>query len=216
MSKIVRVLKGATSPETAFVQSDYPYGRSLRCKRRVWLEHKASKGFRIVSQTTDPRYFEKHGIERWNAPKPSTYSDLAVLVLTDEHKDDAGNPTHVTWIGLGFNSSQDALTAFLAKFGPSDLDENQIQAARDLEILIPKLGSKSTGRKFNVFVLDAFDPIATGATAGEAFFAGVGPVEGTGLKDNPPLGSIGPNYLYGFVHSPVLGRVLRVEWIPGT
>jgi len=211
MSKIVRVLKGATSPETAFVQSDYPYGRSLRCKRRVWLEHKASKGFRIVSQTTDPRMPG----EFWNKPKPSTYSDLAVLVLTDEHKDDAGNPTHVTWIGVGMTSEQDQIKAFMAQFG-EDLDENQIQAARDVELLNRRFGSKSTGRKFNVFALDAFDPIATGATAAEKFFAGVGPVEGTGLKYNPPLGSIGPNYLYGFVHSPVLGRVLRVEWIPNT
>jgi hypothetical protein len=48
----LQLLFGHTSPETAYVVEDYPYGFRLRCKIRYWLEFKAKKGFRLVSQTT--------------------------------------------------------------------------------------------------------------------------------------------------------------------
>ena len=80
----MRVLKGHTSPETAFVVADWPYGRTLRCKKRFWIETATSgakKGQqRVVSQTTNP----KRAGEVWNAPKASTYDAVAILFLDDE------------------------------------------------------------------------------------------------------------------------------------
>jgi len=34
---------------------DYPYGFRLRCKIRFWLEYAPKRGFRFVSQTTNPK-----------------------------------------------------------------------------------------------------------------------------------------------------------------
>lgn len=84
----MKTLFGHTSPETAYVVDDYPYGFRLRCKIRYWLEHRAKHGFRFVSQTTNPK---KPG-EVWNKPSAGTYTPLAVMIT-----DDIG---HVRSIGL--------------------------------------------------------------------------------------------------------------------
>jgi hypothetical protein len=52
-------------------RDDYPYGR-LKCNIKFWVEFVKGKGFRWVSQTTNP----KNG--RLNAPKKSTYSQFMV------------------------------------------------------------------------------------------------------------------------------------------
>jgi len=75
---VVRPLFGHTSPETAYLIADYPYGRKLRCQRRVWIEHSPSHGFRFCAQTTNP----KNG--RWNKPGKSTYSEIAMALYLDE------------------------------------------------------------------------------------------------------------------------------------
>ncbi len=67
-------LVGHTSAETAYIKEDYPYGRNIRTKMRMWVETKAKIGQRIVTQTLNPR------TNRWNAPKPSTYSPVVLLV----------------------------------------------------------------------------------------------------------------------------------------
>ncbi len=41
--KIIKILNGHISPETAYVVEDYPYGYTLRCTIRYWLET-ATKG----------------------------------------------------------------------------------------------------------------------------------------------------------------------------
>lgn len=51
-----------TSPETAYLVNDYPYG-GLRCKIRYWLEYSKNKGVRLGSQTTNPRIKDA---EVWN------------------------------------------------------------------------------------------------------------------------------------------------------
>lgn len=87
----VRVLQGHTTPETAYVVDDYPYGYRLRCKIRYWIETAekgAKKGqMRFMSQTTNP----KVPGEVWNKPKASTYAALAVMFLDSED--------HVQWTG---------------------------------------------------------------------------------------------------------------------
>lgn len=88
-------LIGHTSPETAFVVEDYPYGFRLRCKIRYWLEYKKGFGYRLVSQTTNP----KLSSEVWNKPKASTYAPLAVMVQLPPN--DKGH-CEVSWVGFSF------------------------------------------------------------------------------------------------------------------
>jgi len=85
----MKILKGHVSPETAFVQEDYPYSFRLRCKIRYWLEYRHGHGFRLVSQTTNP----KRPGEVWNKPKASTYSRFGGCMYLDEQG-------HVQWSGL--------------------------------------------------------------------------------------------------------------------
>lgn len=100
MSKVVKVqlLHGHTSPETAYVVDDYPYGYRLRCSIRYWIET-AEKGAkkgqqRFMSQTTNP----KRDGEVWNKPKGSTYSRMAwMYVEVDGDPDTEG---HVKWTGV--------------------------------------------------------------------------------------------------------------------
>ena len=76
----MQTLCGHVSPESSYVVADYPYGYRLRCQIRYWLEHKPRHGFRLVSQTTNPK---KPGTV-WNRPKAGTYHDCAVMVLDDD------------------------------------------------------------------------------------------------------------------------------------
>lgn len=99
----LHVLQGHTSPETAYLVNDYPYGWQRRCKIRYWVETARSGAKRdqqrFVSQTTNPR---RPG-EIWNSPKPSVYDHLVVMYLDDDH--------HVHWVGLissGITPQQDA------------------------------------------------------------------------------------------------------------
>lgn len=85
----MQLLKNHTSPDSAYVVDDYPYGYTLRCKIRYWLEYNAKHGFRFVSQTTNP----KRPGEVWNKPKASTYAKLGGAMFLDDNG-------HVQWSGL--------------------------------------------------------------------------------------------------------------------
>lgn len=84
-----QILTGHSSPETAFVVDDYPYGFRLRCKMRYWLEFNPQRGFRLWSQSSNPKIA---GLV-WNKPKASTYARFGGAMYLD----DKG---HVTWSGL--------------------------------------------------------------------------------------------------------------------
>ncbi len=101
----MKTLTGHTSPETAVVIDDYPYGYTLRCKIRYWMEHKTRFGYRLVSQTTNPK---REG-EFWNKPKPSTYSPLAVMVELDNG--------HISQRALRLYPSVEDAEAFWADHG---------------------------------------------------------------------------------------------------
>ena len=64
-----------STSEVATIEN-YPYGR-LKCTMTKTVEFADKKGFRVVSQTTNPK------TGRLNAPKKSTYYDLYVLTNTD-------------------------------------------------------------------------------------------------------------------------------------
>ena len=103
---VQQVLTGHDSPETAFVQDDYPYGRH-RTERRVWVET-AAKGSkrgqqRFMAQTHNPK------TGRWNNPKKSTYSDIIVLYLDSNQ--------HVKQAVLTTWDSAEKIAAFLDVFG---------------------------------------------------------------------------------------------------
>lgn len=67
-----------TSESTAYLITDYPYGR-LRCQKRVWLETNGKKGTRLVSRTSNP----KRNQDWNNASKAGVYHDFAVLFIDD-------------------------------------------------------------------------------------------------------------------------------------
>ena len=93
----MKILSGHTSPETAYVVADYPYGFTLRCQIRYWLEYNAKRGFRFVSQTSNP----KRG-NVWNKPKASTYCRFGGCMFLDDNG-------HVQWSGLSeYCSGQEA------------------------------------------------------------------------------------------------------------
>ena len=94
-----------TSPETAYVVDDYPYGFRLRCSIRYWLEFNPKRGFRFVSQTTNP----KRG-NVWNKPKASTYFRFGGAMFLD---DDG----HVQWSGLGEYSGGDEAKEWQETYG---------------------------------------------------------------------------------------------------
>jgi len=103
---MLKILTGHVSPETAYVVEDYPYGFRLRCKIRYWLEHNPKRGFRFVSQTTNP----KRPSEVWNKPKASTYCRFGGAMFLDENE-------HCHWAGLTEYSSGAEAKAWLEKYG---------------------------------------------------------------------------------------------------
>ena len=105
----MQVLTGHDSAETAYVVQDYPYGFTLRCKIRYWVET-SKHGQRFCSQTTNP----KVSGERWNAPKKSTYS-LIVGMFLDEND-------HVKFFSVHESSSRDTLNRFKESFGEALTD----------------------------------------------------------------------------------------------
>lgn len=98
----MKYLTGHTSPETAFVVDDYPYGFRLRCKIRYWLEYNPKRGFRFVSQTTNP----KKPIISWNAPKASTYVHGSAVMTLDESNG------HVGWICIHYDAGYEKLASW--------------------------------------------------------------------------------------------------------
>jgi len=107
-ASVVKPLYGHTNEATAYVVDDYPYGFRLRTQIRYWLESSASKGWRFVSQTLNPKN------QQWNAPKKSTYFEWAGAMYLDEQG-------HVAWTGLGRYSTAEEFLAFVSDFPQADL-----------------------------------------------------------------------------------------------
>jgi hypothetical protein len=119
-----KVIHGCVSPETAHVVPDYPYGRTLRCKMRWWIET-ATKGSskgeqRVMKQTSNPKKIDLMRPEMlfWNKPKASTYSLLKVIFIDEE---DNG---YTKSDGLGLHSWWYAIMAFKVAY-EKQLDDDQ-------------------------------------------------------------------------------------------
>jgi hypothetical protein len=100
----MQILIGHTSPETAYLVKDYPYGFRLRTEILYWLEESPTKGFRFCSQTKNPK------TGRWNAPKKSTYCKLAGVMFLDDNG-------HTQWIGLGEYCDSKGIREYLSLYG---------------------------------------------------------------------------------------------------
>lgn len=98
---------GHTSPETAYLVADYPYGFRARCQIRYWLESN-KKGVRFCSQTTNPK------TDRWNKPKCSTYALVAACMYLDENN-------HVQWSAITEYTEAKHVLNFIKDFPGSDL-----------------------------------------------------------------------------------------------
>ena len=85
------------------ISEDYPYGYTLRTTKFDFLEFKAGKGFRHVSQTINPK------TGKLNAPKKGTYSPVILLGRDEKNHVTA---KHLTFYGKdGINKD----SAFLAE-----------------------------------------------------------------------------------------------------
>jgi hypothetical protein len=116
---VVEALKGHVSMETAYLVKDYPYGFRLRCQIKYWLEFKKGKGFRFVSQTSNPKAEAGNGSPAgtvWNKPKASTYTENAAFMFLDSNG-------HVQWHGLGIYADAAESRAFLEAYGAHINDE---------------------------------------------------------------------------------------------
>jgi len=103
-------LYGHTSEATAYLVEDYPYGFTARTQIRYWLETKPKKGWRLVSQTMNPK------TGSWNKPKTSTYADWGGAMYLDDNG-------HVQWTGVGPYTGDNEMLAFVTTFPDSDLRE---------------------------------------------------------------------------------------------
>ncbi len=62
-----------------YSSSDYPYGFTLRCQKKVWIETDPKHGQRIVEMTSNPK---RPGLV-WNKPKKSTYDTLCGAFIVE-------------------------------------------------------------------------------------------------------------------------------------
>ena len=109
-------LLGHTSPETAYVVDDYPYGFRLRTQIRYWIETKKNHGQRFVSQTRNPK------TGRWNAPKAGTYSPIVVMWLDTDN--------HVQTSALGHYFDDERIDTFETSFADALTEQRERELIR--------------------------------------------------------------------------------------
>ena len=129
----MKILTGHTSPETAYVVEDYPYGFRLRCKIRYWIEYKPKVGCRFVSQTTNPK---RGGI--WNKPKPETYCRFGAAMYLDEEG-------HVQWTGLGEYSDAAESQTFQKTYGEGVPEPAQLLLSKWIAAKVAYEGARKQG-----------------------------------------------------------------------
>ncbi len=122
-------LYGHTSEATAYVVPDYPYGFRERTQIRYWLEHKPKKGWRLVSQTMNPK------TQRWNKPKASTYIEWGAAMYLDDNG-------HVQWTGVGVYSDDQKILEFVTTFPGANMSELRKIVPAKLKYLNDMLSGK--------------------------------------------------------------------------
>jgi hypothetical protein len=140
----MKLLFNHTSPETAYVVTDYPYGYTLRCSIRYWLEFKPKAGFRMMSQTTNPK---KPGVV-WNKPKASTYCKFGGAMFIDEND-------HVHWAGLSEYSNGAEAKAWAEKYGAAVPEAGKTLLAKWVAAKLAYDGARTKDDPLEVGVAEA-------------------------------------------------------------
>ena len=130
-------LHNHNSAETAYTVNDYPYGFTLRCKKRYWIETKKGYGQRLCTQTTNPKRPEEY----WNKPKKGTYS-LVLGMYLDENNH-VQSEALTTWLSGG--EADKAIKEFRENHSP--LGEYQEKAIKYIRASIE--AAKVTTWKIN-------------------------------------------------------------------
>lgn len=115
----MQIIQGHDSPDTAYIVEDYPYGFTLRCKIRYWIEFDAKKGARFCSQTSNPKKAGEH----WNKPKKSTYCYVAGAMFVE------GSTDHVKFEGLSEYGDLTEAIKFNELYGAGVLEANKQRLA---------------------------------------------------------------------------------------
>jgi len=103
------------SEETAYLVNNYPWGYTLKTKRKYWIET-TTRGDRFVFQTLNPK------TNKWCKPKKSTYSAVLALYIKDNG--------HVTYKGFNFGWSEiETINKFIDLIGGEDKLSAQQQKA---------------------------------------------------------------------------------------
>lgn len=122
------------SAETAYIIDDYSYGFALRCQMRVWLEYRQGYGYRMVTQTSNPK---KPGLV-WNKPKAGVYHALLVLCLDDEQ--------HICCDGLSIYHDRAELDAYEATYSPV-FDERAWAILSTMKVWLDAYEAKKAARE---------------------------------------------------------------------
>lgn len=135
-------LFGHTSPDTAYLVTDYPYGFKLRTEIRYWIESAPKKGDRFVSQTKNPK------TGRWNAAKMSTYYPIMAMFLNEIG--------HVKMTAISPYDSQKA-QAFVATLGGTEklndlqrVQYNDMLGIREEKETMNEFGNPVKAKAFSV------------------------------------------------------------------
>jgi hypothetical protein len=139
----MRILTGHISPETAYQVNDYPYGFTLRCMIRYWIEYKPKLGCRVMSQTSNP----KRG-NVWNKSKASTYCCFGVALFLDDND-------HVKSAGLSEYSTGAEAKAWQDKYGAGVPEAAKETLARWVAAKLAYDGNRNPGDPLNVGLVEA-------------------------------------------------------------
>ncbi len=133
-------IKGAVSEATAYLIKDYPYGFTLRCQKKVWIETDPKHGQRIVEMTSNPK---RPGLV-WNTPKKSTYDTLCGAFIVEasdvgtrygyqnKHEYTQDDVGHVKFMRVGNGGDVAFLEKFNAMFGPFDTEYERTTMTNEL------------------------------------------------------------------------------------
>jgi hypothetical protein len=110
--KNITPIGGHVSEETAYIVTDYPYGR-LRAEMRFWVESRPKFGQRLVMQSVNPK------TGRVNKPHPGNYHAIVVLFINNENN----HCEH--WVLSPYNNTKAELENFSQVFGGVVTDEQK-------------------------------------------------------------------------------------------
>lgn len=140
----MQLLHNHTSPDTAYVVADYPYGYTLRCQIRYWLDCHPKRGVRLMSQTSNPK---RPGLV-WNKPKASTYCRFGGAMYLDDNG-------HVKWSGLTEYSNGAEASAWRDQFGAAVPIAAQDMMNRWVAAKVAYDGARQPGDSLNVGFTEA-------------------------------------------------------------